>query len=254
LKECLSGPQLRAVLAHELCHIRRHDNVTAAVHMIVEAVFWFHPLAWWIGAQLLKERERACDEYVLQIIGEPRTYAEAILVVCKRYVESPLACAPGVTASNIRDRIEDIMNNRIGVRLSNPRRAAIAVGIALAVGVPFVVGILTTPLQAKSVKRSTDPTALTRAKETVLKYSLFRIRQAIDKYLTEKKQYPTSLPQLVSEAYLSQIPTDPFTDRFDSWKTLLKRPADYPDAPVGIQDVSSGSSATALDGTKYSTW
>jgi bla regulator protein BlaR1 len=40
----LNRDQLDAVLAHELCHIDRHDNLTAAVHMLVEAVFWFHPL------------------------------------------------------------------------------------------------------------------------------------------------------------------------------------------------------------------
>jgi hypothetical protein len=85
-----------------------------------------------------------------QTLGEPRTYAEAILVVCKQYVESPLARASGVTALNNRDRIEDIMNNRIGVRLSNPKRAAIAVGIALALGIPFAAGMLTTSLQAYS--------------------------------------------------------------------------------------------------------
>ena len=58
------GPT-RAIVAHELCHVGRRDNLAAAVHMIVEAVFWFHPLVWWIGTRLVEERERACDEEVL---------------------------------------------------------------------------------------------------------------------------------------------------------------------------------------------
>ncbi|HEY6356847.1 MAG TPA: M56 family metallopeptidase, partial [Vicinamibacterales bacterium] len=58
----LTAEQLDAVLIHELCHVRRRDNLTAAVHMLVEAVAWFHPLVWWIGARLVDERERACDE------------------------------------------------------------------------------------------------------------------------------------------------------------------------------------------------
>ena len=64
LSEKLDDAHLEAVIAHELCHVRRRDNLTAAVHMLVEAVFWFHPLVWWLGARLIDERERACDEEV----------------------------------------------------------------------------------------------------------------------------------------------------------------------------------------------
>ena len=85
----LTQAQLQAVLAHELCHVRRRDNLTAAVHMLVEALFWFHPLVWWLGARLVDERERACDEEVLQLGGEPQAYAESILRVCEFYLESP---------------------------------------------------------------------------------------------------------------------------------------------------------------------
>jgi beta-lactamase regulating signal transducer with metallopeptidase domain len=50
--------------------------LAAAIHMFVETVFWFHPLVWWIGKRMVEERERACDEEVLQLGGEPRVYAE----------------------------------------------------------------------------------------------------------------------------------------------------------------------------------
>jgi bla regulator protein BlaR1 len=88
--ERLTTRQMEAVLAHEFCHVRRRDNLTAAMHMLVEAIFWFHPLVWWIGARLVVERERACDEDVLRLGSEPHVYAEAILNVCKHYLESPL--------------------------------------------------------------------------------------------------------------------------------------------------------------------
>ena len=39
--ERLTPAQLRAVIAHELCHVRHRDNLAAAVHMLVEAVFWW---------------------------------------------------------------------------------------------------------------------------------------------------------------------------------------------------------------------
>src|SRR5579871_1470539 len=62
----LSPHQIQAVLAHEMCHVNRRDNLTSAIHMAVSAAFWFHPLVWWIGAKLVEEREVACDEEVLR--------------------------------------------------------------------------------------------------------------------------------------------------------------------------------------------
>jgi len=88
----LTAPQLEAIVAHEMCHVRRQDNLTAALHMVVEILFWFHPLVWWIRARLVAERERACDEEVLRATAKPAVYAEGILNVCKFYIESPLVC------------------------------------------------------------------------------------------------------------------------------------------------------------------
>ncbi len=147
----LTPCQLEAVLAHELCHIRRRDNLTSAIHMIVEAIFWFHPLVWWIGARLVEERERACDEGVLSLGNEPQVYAEAILNVCKLYVESPLACVSGVTGADLKKRIEAIMTNRIVFRLNFAKKVALAVAGIAALAAPVVIGVMNAPhLSAQS--------------------------------------------------------------------------------------------------------
>lgn len=143
----LTPAQLQAVLEHEFCHVRRRDNFTSAIHMVVEAVFWFHPLVWWVGARMVDERERACDEQVLRVCGEPQTYAESILNVCKLYVESPLACVSGVTGSDLKRRIAAIMANRVGLPLNVARKVALTVAAMLAVAVPLVAGLLTAPLR-----------------------------------------------------------------------------------------------------------
>ncbi|MGH9574489.1 MAG: M56 family metallopeptidase [Candidatus Acidiferrales bacterium] len=144
--ESLTPPQLEAVLAHELAHIRRRDNLTAALHMLVEAIFWFHPLVWWIGARLIEERERACDEAVLSLGNQPRDYAAAILQVCKLYVESPVACAAGVTGADLKERIHAILSDVIGIELTVGKKIALA-GVALiAVILPVVVGALLAPV------------------------------------------------------------------------------------------------------------
>jgi bla regulator protein BlaR1 len=141
----LTAPQLRSIIAHELCHVRRRDNLGAAIHMFVETVFWFHPLVWWIGARLLEERERACDEHVLAQGSHPGDYAEGILNVCKFYVESPLACVSGVSGSNLKHRIEAIMTNRTPKALDSGRRALLAASASAAVIVPIVIGLLNAP-------------------------------------------------------------------------------------------------------------
>ncbi|HUQ10855.1 MAG TPA: M56 family metallopeptidase [Steroidobacteraceae bacterium] len=79
----LTAEQLAAVLAHEREHIERHDNFTAHLHRLVQALFWFHPLVWWIGRQMLEERENACDEAVLEHGHDAEKYAEGILAVCR---------------------------------------------------------------------------------------------------------------------------------------------------------------------------
>jgi bla regulator protein blaR1 len=108
----LAPAHLDAILAHELCHVRRRDNLAAALHMAVEAIFWFHPLVWWVGARLVEERERACDEEVLRLGSQPEVYAESILKTCQFYLESPLVCMSGIAGSDLKKRITRIMTGR----------------------------------------------------------------------------------------------------------------------------------------------
>jgi len=156
ISDCLSDAQLEAIITHELCHVRRRDNLAAAVHMLIEAVFWFHPLIWWIGARLVEERERACDEEVLRVGTNPQAYAEAILKICKFYVVSPLFSAAGVTGSNLKKRIEAIMIHRIASKLELPKKVLLgAVGMASVLG-PVVFGALNpVPIRAQSQAQST---------------------------------------------------------------------------------------------------
>jgi uncharacterized protein (TIGR03435 family) len=138
----LSPEQLEAVVAHELCHVRRRDNLAAAIHMLVEALFWFHPLVWWIGKRMVEERERACDEEVLRLGNEPRVYAESIVSVCKFYLPAPLACASGVTGADLKKRITDIMMNRTLRRLSAAQKALLAAAAAIALATPLLIGVI----------------------------------------------------------------------------------------------------------------
>jgi uncharacterized protein (TIGR03435 family) len=157
ISERLDDAHLEAIVAHEVCHVRRRDNLTAALHMLVEAAFWFHPLVWWLGARLIAERERACDEEVLRLGGRPQAYAEGILKVCEFCVESPLECVAGVTGADLKQRVVQIMTDRVARKLTLAKKLLLAAAALCAVAVPVLLG------QAQAARRMM--LALTQASE-----------------------------------------------------------------------------------------
>src|SRR5262249_25937903 len=162
--------QFDTAIAHELCHVRRRDNLLAAIHMLVEAVFWFHPLVWWIGKRLVEERELACDEAVMAQGGSPRDYADAILGVCKHYVEAPLICVSGVTGADIKKRVEAILSPRKILGLALSQKLLLITAALVAAIVPFVAGIATAQsktFEVASIRRQ-DPKNAGRGNEGAL--------------------------------------------------------------------------------------
>jgi bla regulator protein BlaR1 len=144
IQKRLTPDQFRAILAHEFCHVRRRDNFWAAAHMLVETLFWFHPLVWWIGARLVDERERACDEDVIALGSEPSIYASGILGVCRWYLESPLPCAPGVTGADLQKRIRAILENVAVARMTVGQKALLVIAAACALAGPIAIGVAQT--------------------------------------------------------------------------------------------------------------
>lgn len=169
ISDRLEDPQLEAVLAHELGHVRRRDNLAAAMHMLVEAVFWFHPLVWWLGGRLVEERERSCDEDVLAFGSERRVYAESILKTCEFCLESPLACMSGVTGADLKKRIVHIMTEGVVRRMDFRRKLLLGAAGLAALLVPLVSG-LTHAAQPRIAAQGETPTV------TALRYDVASIK------------------------------------------------------------------------------
>jgi uncharacterized protein (TIGR03435 family) len=160
LADRLTSAQLNAVIAHERCHIDRHDNLAATVHMVVEAIFWFHPLVWWMERRLLDERERACDEAVLSAGNDPDEYVAGILSVCRFTLRAPLACVAGVSGAELRSRIESIVRMELGKRMTVTRRVAVGLVAAVLLGVPIVAGLVRTPVVVAAFAPPAGPVPL----------------------------------------------------------------------------------------------
>lgn len=154
----LDDAHLETIVAHEVEHVRRHDNLAAAVHMFVEALFWFYPPVWWLGKRLLDERERACDESVLQLCDRPQIYAESILKVCQFSLQSPLPCVAGVTGSDLKQRIVRIMSRRPFTQLNLGKKALLIAGGTALLAAPVVFGLMQQPRsQVGPLFASADP-------------------------------------------------------------------------------------------------
>jgi general secretion pathway protein G len=100
-----------------------------------------------------------------------------------------------------------------------------------------------------------------KAREAVLSENLFRIREIIDQYKSDKGKYPVSLRTLVDEGYFRKMPLDPITGRDDTWQEIPEPTTDVNGAPTmtndpneqpGIWDVKSGAQGVTLDGKNYS--
>jgi bla regulator protein blaR1 len=169
ISERLADAHLHAVLAHELWHVRRRDSLAAALHMFVEALFWFNPVVWWMGMRLLNERERACDEAVLESGGDRQVYAESILKICEFCVGFPLPCVSGVTSADLKQRITRIMSDHLTRKLDLGRKLLLAAAAVLAVTAPIAAGML--HLTPRSTFSPSTEFPVRSSKSIVVEYS-----------------------------------------------------------------------------------
>lgn len=114
VSECSQG-DLERIIAHELIHIRRGDNIVGLFQLIGQIIWWFHPLVWWANRRLCRERERCCDEAVVANLGcDPGRYAQTLLDVLKHRREvRPVLMSAGIRSSEVTTRrMESIMDTR----------------------------------------------------------------------------------------------------------------------------------------------
>jgi bla regulator protein BlaR1 len=139
LSERLKDEHIEAIMAHELMHVKRRDNMAAAIHMVVEALSWFHPMVWWMGSRMVEERERACDETVVHLVASPDIYAESLLKACRFCVESPVMCVAGITGADLSRRVRSIMTLRLET-LGLVRKSLLVLLMLATVAGPLIFG------------------------------------------------------------------------------------------------------------------
>lgn len=139
----LDAPSQRAVVLHELAHLKRRDHQMCWLESLVGLAYWWHPAAWWVRKRIREEADLACDAWVLSVMPTGRrAYAEA-LVTTRSFLSRPgCRVTPGLgvmtgRTKRLARRLTMVMTQRVAPRTS-------AVGAVLAIGVAMA-GMFVTP-------------------------------------------------------------------------------------------------------------
>lgn len=155
------------VLLHERAHVARRDPLVACLARLNRAVFWFHPLAWWLERHLKAESERACDDVVVRAGREPRLYAAMLVEMARRLRRDGRRVAwqgMGIVhPRRFEDRVDHVLAGP-APQTSRLRTAGLAGVCALLVGVVVACGAPVPPLVedpelAQSIRRQTERSA-----------------------------------------------------------------------------------------------
>ena len=154
-----SQERRRAVLAHELIHVRRHDPLRQCLSRLALAPYWFHPLGWLVSRWSVMAREQACDEGVLELGLRPTKYAGHLLdLALDQPVRHELATGlPLIRRPQLERRIRAILDPK---RAQPSLALAVTLSALLAIcSVATAVAIPMTPeqVQAEACFSPTNP-------------------------------------------------------------------------------------------------
>ena len=155
------------VLLHERAHVARRDPLVACLARLNRAVFWFHPLAWWLERHLKAVSERACDDVVVRAGREPRLYAAMLVEMARRLRRNGRRVAwqgMGIVhPRRFEDRVDHVLAGP-APQTSRLRTAGLAGVCALLIGVGVACGAPVPPLAedpdlAQAIRRQAERSA-----------------------------------------------------------------------------------------------
>ncbi len=156
----LESGQLRAVLAHELAHVRRLDYPANLLQVAAEAVLWFHPAARWVSRRVRIEREYCCDDVAVTAGGDAAEYVRALAALEDARSDYRLVVA--AASGTLLDRLQRIVGHpRPTLRPVHGTCAAVGAAIVAAAIVTLAMVVPPAmPLDARLRSRTPAPGAM----------------------------------------------------------------------------------------------
>jgi len=143
--------RVRAVLGHELAHIRRHDWMVQLAGEITRIVFWFNPLVWLACSRMRLEAERACDDAVLRLGVASTEYAAELLDLARMLTTANCSWAPSLAMtrpSTLERRFAAMLNPLLDHRSIS--RKTVCLVAALTVCLTLPIAAMQAPIQEHS--------------------------------------------------------------------------------------------------------
>lgn len=158
----ISSAQLRAVLLHEMFHLRRRDVWVNCVQAFLQIAYWWHPLLWVANARIRRVREEAVDDAVMLALREDaETYAPTLLEVAKLAFQRPLMSLGLVgimeSRSALRQRIERLVDFRAPRKAGLTFASLFGIFVFSAVALPMGEAPTSTEKQTSSVAMPGQP-------------------------------------------------------------------------------------------------
>lgn len=155
----ISPTQLEAIITHEMAHIKRNDYLVNLIQSILEMVFFFHPVFWWINHEVKNQREMACDEMAIALGANPKDLAYGLAnVINHAQNHAPeMAMAAAKKQNPTLDRIKKIM----GVKTSPTQPTTLS---TITMMITFILGATLLVGASDQNSQSSEDLLLTQAK------------------------------------------------------------------------------------------
>jgi TonB family protein len=172
----------RAIVYHELLHVRRRDWTWCLAEEFVRTVFWFHPAVWWLVERIHLTREQLVDQSVIEMIASRERYVEALLTIAQAKVHARLIPAPlFLRRGLLKKRVAEILKETT----MSTRRLILCLSVSA--GALFLVMRAATsifPLRVQAQELSSAPIQVVQGSENLLRRApLVYPRRAVERHV-----------------------------------------------------------------------
>jgi hypothetical protein len=198
--------QLDAVLTHEGEHVRRRDSLIQWLALVNRALFWFHPLSWWLERKLSVLAEEACDAAVLARGHSPQVYSEYLLDIARSVSRSGsrlVIVGMAMPGSLLRQRIRQILNSCGALPISRTR-------IVVAVAACATSSALLASGTLDHARARVQPGASGLVQSSVLQTAgTLQTAAALPEVVPPATQAPENPRVLIAQATTGKTPSNP---------------------------------------------
>lgn len=199
LLDQLTEEEFEQVALHEWAHLQRWDDWSNLFQRLAEAIFFFHPAVWWAGRQMNREREMACDEWVVWRTRQPRSYAACLARLVELNVQArALLVAPGMAASKERlfERVKRLLDQRRPITAHLSKTGLLT--IVLVLGSAFLLMARLAPV---FTVQESEPEIVEPAPVSVLEAPKVRVVEPVSVKLAEPVRVSASV--VISDTILA---------------------------------------------------